>query len=357
MSSSRTRRSSCRDLSLTSAASAARTRLGHTLTEVVFGGATSHGVTAVVQWQDWLGRAEDDAKLPLYKQGRRRSYQDLAEEAGDSLSAQLQPAVLEERGRMIQGALDRLRRDIEAARLDVLVVIGDDQGEAFPPSSTPTLAIHTGEQATAAQMPVPDDAAPWMHRAVAGLGMDRSRPLPTAGELAVQVIGSLARQGFDVAPFNTDVTGRGLGHAFTFPHRRLLLDGPVRLLPILINTYYAPNQPTPARCYAIGAALCQALKTAGTSDRVGILASGGLSHFIVEEDLDRSVLEAIARSDRHILERLPAERLLEGSSEIRNWIAAAGVFAQHPVKWCEYVPTRRSPAGSGCGNGFLTWQV
>ena len=322
----------------------------------MFGGATSHGVTAVVEWQDWLGRAEDDAKLPLYKQGRRRSFDDLAAELGDSLSAELQPTAFEERGRRIQGALDRLQRDIEAARLDVLVVIGDDQGEAFSPSSTPTLAIHIGDEAMAAQMPVPDDAPAWMRRAVAGLGMDRIRALPTAGWLARAVIESLVREGFDVAPFSTEASGRGIGHAFTFPHRRLLTDGPVRLLPVLLNTYYPPNQPTPARCYAIGAALRRALQAADTSARVGVLASGGLSHFIVEEDLDRSVLEAIANSDRHFLEQLPAERLLEGSSEIRNWIAAAGVFAQHPVEWCEYVPTRRSRAGSGCGNGFLTWQ-
>lgn len=324
--------------------------------EIVFGGATSHGVTTVVEWQDWLGRAEDDAHLPLYKQGRRRSYDDLADEAGDSFAAELQPEVLEDRGLRVQGALDRLRDDVEAAELDVLVVVGDDQGEVFTPTTTPTLAVHTGDEGTAAQMPVPDGAPAWMHRAVGGLGMDRRRPLPTAGKLAAEVVERLVAQGFDVAPFVTDPAGRGLGHAFTFPHRRFLRDGPVRLLPILLNTYYPPNQPTPARCYAIGVAVRRALEASTGLERIGILASGGLSHFIVEEDLDRHVLHAIETGDRNALEHLPAERLLEGSSEIRNWITVAGAFEGHALDWCEYVPTRRSRAGSGCGNGFVVWK-
>lgn len=330
---------------------------GEYVSAVVFGGATSHGVTTVVDWQDWLGRAEDDANLPLYKEGRRRTFDDLADEVGDSLMAELQPAVLEERGRRVQGALDRLRSDIEAAELQVLVVIGDDQGEAFDPRTTPTLAIHIGDEAIAAEMPVPPDAPAWMRRAVVGLGMDGRHPVPTAGDLATHVIESLVVQGFDVAPFTTDPGGCGLGHAFTFPHRRLLSDSSVRLLPVLLNTYYPPNQPPPARCYALGVALRRAIEAAEGPDRVGVLASGGLSHFVVEEELDRSVLDAIEQSDRLALEDLPTERLLEGSSEIRNWIAAAGVFAHHALAWREYVPTRRSRVGSGCGNGFLVWQA
>ena len=53
------------------------------------------------------------------------------------------------------------------------------------------------------------------------------------------------------------------------------------------------------------------------------MASGGLSHFLVNEELDREVIEALRRKDHAALKALPAKKLLSGSSEIRNWIAVA----------------------------------
>ena len=48
-------------------------------------------------------------------------------------------------------------------------------------------------------------------------------------------------------------------------------------------------------------------------------------------------------------------RLDSGTSEIRNWITAAGAGAHLPARWVDYLPAYRSPAGTGVGLAFGLW--
>ncbi|MBT3533715.1 MAG: extradiol ring-cleavage dioxygenase, partial [Rhodospirillaceae bacterium] len=89
--------------------------------------------------------------------------------------------------------------------------------------------------------------------------------------------------------------------------------------------------------------------------RVGIIASGGLSHFTVDEDLDGEVLRALREKDAETLCALPRNKLNGGSSEIRNWICAAGALEHLPLTWMDYQPGYRTPAGTGTGLGFAIW--
>jgi hypothetical protein len=149
--------------------------------------------------------------------------------------------------------------------------------------------------------------------------------------------------------------GRGFGHAYGFPIHRLFADGAIPVVPLMLNTYYPPNQPTPKRCFDLGVALRGAVAGADCEARVAVLASGGLSHFVVNEELDQQVLTAMVNADWDALCAIPPALLNSGSSEIRNWIAVAGAMRDSAVKWHEYVPVYRSPAGTGCGMGFLVW--
>jgi 3-O-methylgallate 3,4-dioxygenase len=128
------------------------------------------------------------------------------------------------------------------------------------------------------------------------------------------------------------------------------------IVPIMLNTYYPPNQPTPKRCYQLGRAIRQAVEAWPTRQRVAIVASGGLSHFFVDEDLDRYVLELLAKKDGGALVALPTGKLESGNSEIRNWIAAAGALEHLNMQLVDYVPSYRSEAGSGVGMAFAFWQ-
>src|SRR5262249_61082176 len=96
-------------------------------------------------------------------------------------------------------------------------------------------------------------------------------------------------------------------------------DNPVPVVPIFLNTYYPPNQPRPARCYAFGQAVRRAVEGFAGDLRVGVLASGGLSHFLVDEEFDRAILKAIADKNADFLRNLPRNKLNAGSSASLNF--------------------------------------
>ena len=175
-------------------------------------------------------------------------------------------------------------------------------------------------------------------------------------QLGLHLIERLIEQGFDVSQSRRLSKEHGEGHAFGFVHRRMMTDHVIPIVPVALNTYFPPNQPRPRRCYELGKAIRTAVRSANSGERVGILASGGLSHFTVDEDLDRAVLDACKRNDGDALSKIPVEKLNSGSSEIRNWITAAGAAAHLKNEWQEYVPCYRSAAGTGCGMGFAVWQ-
>jgi 3-O-methylgallate 3,4-dioxygenase len=90
-----------------------------------------------------------------------------------------------------------------------------------------------------------------------------------------------------------------------------------------------------------------------SDQRIGILASGGLSHFTIDEALDRGVLNAIRDGDGEALASIPVAKLNSGSSEIRNWIVVAGAAAGLRTAWQAYEPLYRTTAGTGCGMAFM----
>jgi len=178
------------------------------------------------------------------------------------------------------------------------------------------------------------------------------REYPVARDLALFLVERLVDQQFDIAFADRLARPRGEGHAFGFVHRRLLR-APLPIVPVVVNTYYPPNQPRPRRCFQLGVALRKSIEAWRPEARIGILASGGLSHFTVDEALDRRVLDACAAGDGEALAEIPPAKLNSGSSEIRNWIVAAGAAQGLRPLWHEYVPLYRTPAGTGCGMAFL----
>ena len=147
----------------------------------------------------------------------------------------------------------------------------------------------------------------------------------------------------------------GLGHAYGAIVTQIMGEKPIPMVPIFVNTYFPPNQPTPSRCYDLGLALHQAIENSPADLRVGIVASGGLSHFVTDERLDRQVFAALRAGSEEQLRAIPRKLLNAGSSEIRNWIAVAAASKHLKLVWDEYIPVYRTPAGTGCGLGFACW--
>jgi hypothetical protein len=267
--------------------------------------------------------------------------------------------VLRERAARCQDALDRLSATIAGADLDALIVVGDDQKEQFHEDNMPSILVYWGETIENGVLHESERAPDWWRLARSMYHEDDEtgpRAYPVASDLARHLIGQLVENQFDVSHAKTLPRDRGEGHAFGFVHRRLMKDKITPIVPIAMNTYFPPNQPTPKRCNALGAALRDAVRSFPGKQRIGIMASGGLSHFTVNEELDRMVLRACKDKDNAALAGIPATKLTSGSSEIRNWIAIAAACDHLDVTWSDYVPCYRSLAGTGMGMGFAVWE-
>jgi 3-O-methylgallate 3,4-dioxygenase len=169
------------------------------------------------------------------------------------------------------------------------------------------------------------------------------------------LIRALSDRSFDVTAMKGFSDDTFEGHAFSFIHRTYLQRNRTPIVPIFTNTFEPPNQPTPRRCVELGKALRELIASYPQDLRVGVLGSGGLSHFIVQEEMDRSIIEALRNKDTEFLARLDPRELMAGSSEIRNWIVAAAAATDLDLSWVEYIPGYRTPALTGTGLCFASW--
>jgi 3-O-methylgallate 3,4-dioxygenase len=239
-------------------------------------------------------------------------------------------------------------------------VIGDDQNESYKEDCRPAFAIYYGdtirnsnEQHEEYRRRFPE----WyVQNRQAFFEDEKPRDYPVHSDLAIHLIETLMDLSFDLGASKRLPGGEGEGHAIAYVHRRVMEpDKPVAAVPVFLNTYFPPNQPRPRRCYEFGQAIRKAVEAYGEDLRVGVLASGGLSHFLVDEDFDRAILKACADKNAEFLKTLPRNKLHAGSSEILNWVAVAGAVEHLDLNWFEYVPGYRTPAGTGTGLSFATW--
>jgi hypothetical protein len=308
-------------------------------------------------WEDHAGRDRRNPDL-LGRDGEMHNYDELfAVKEWNVDESRLTPEVWNGLHARTQCAIAELSRQLLEASPDVAMVIGDDQHEFFHDDGTPTFAIYRGETV--------DDFAPDQERQEgmsAGLraalwathsATVESYPVPS--KLALHIVEQLVLDEFDVTQMLSQPKDRSLGHAFTFARRRLMGDRIVPLLPVLINTYYSPNQPSPRRCYLFGRALRRAVESYQEDLTVAVVASGGLSHFVVDEELDRRLLDGLKNRDYESLTTIPRKFMRSGTSEGLNWTAAGGMLEGLSMKIVDYVPGYRSVAGTGVGMAFAVW--
>ena len=68
----------------------------------------------------------------------------------------------------------------------------------------------------------------------------------------------------------------------------------------------------------------KAIESWENDKRVALLASGGLSHVVIDEDIDAMVIDGLKNKKPEVLFQLPRKKLHGGTSEILNWVALAG---------------------------------
>ena len=331
------------------------------MARMIFAAATSHTPMLLASDETLPRFVETDQKMRHRdKEGRLVTYGDLLEKADPELAQLVAPEHLVTRQNIARAAVRRLRDAVKAAALDALIVFGDDQNESYLEDCRPMFAIYCGEtiRNSNTQHRTYSHLPAWYIENRAGFfEPDEPRDYPVHVALAVHLIETLSEDEFDLASSKSLRASEGEGHAMAYVHRHVMDAGaPIPIVPVFLNTYFPPNQPSPRRCYKLGQAVHRAVSGFPGNARVGVLASGGLSHFLVDEELDRAILKALADKDRAFLQTLPRNKLHAGSSEILNWVALAGAVEDIDLDWFEYVPGYRTPAGTGTGMSFATWR-
>ena len=300
------------------------------MARLIGGLATSHAPQLLMPALRW-------SELPTRTKGPFHPKPDIAAELTDA-------AKLAKEARC-RAALEKLKAQLYAWAPDAVILLGDDQHENILDDNMPPFTIYAADEVDAT-----------LHFTYLGeKSLDQRTRYRVPGTLARGLLEGLMEEGFDPAWSTKTREEFGLGHAFGRALKFLMPDGRFPIVPIMINTYYPPA-PSAKRCLALGDAIRAVVEKLGGSARVAVLASGGLSHTVIDEAYDEGFMAALARNDRSYFAAMKAEDLVEGTSEIRNWIIAAGAL-DRGARMVDYVPCYRQPSGVGCAMGFAVWDA
>lgn len=330
------------------------------MARIVLGIGVSHSPqlsTPVAVWEQHAERDRSQTHL-LGLSGGIHTYEEILAQADPGLSASLTAEVWESQHARGQAAIERIASELSAAQVDVVVTIGDDQRELFLDDGIPAFALSLSESLW--DYPPSAEELAALPSGLAEASWAQHAPDPDRYPGHPNLSGHIARwmtdAGFDLCVLRKQPEKRSLGHAYTFVRRRLGLAAHIPMIPVFLNTYYQPNVPSVARCHALGQQLRRAVEEWPQPLRVAVVASGGLSHFVVDESLDRGVLKALQNSDLELLQQVTRGKLQSGTSEVLNWVAAGGAFTGRSMELLDYIPAYRTPAGTGIGMGFCLWR-
>lgn len=334
------------------------------MARLVLAAGTSHTPQLSIHPDQWDVFYQRDREVnPLYvRNGDRLTFAEAAERRRQA-GFVLDEDGFVERHERCQQLLERLSADLAAAACDVVVVVGDDQDEALADDNLPSFLVYAADAIVGRGLDSDEKRqrrARSVMRELAEWSYSPKEDVDYPGHrgLGVHLTEHLVGSGFDPAFAGSPPNGRSVGHAFGFVYQRLFSGDPPRSVPVMVNTYYPPNQPTPARCVEFGRALRSAIEAYPEDLRVGVIASGGLTHHFIDEELDQEVVAALRTGDVDALRRLQPHELKGGTSEVRNWIVMAACAADGlACTWLEYLPCYRSEAGSGCAMAFGLWSA
>jgi 3-O-methylgallate 3,4-dioxygenase len=312
-----------------------------------------------------------DARVPFDRshkahpfRGKTYTFDELVELRGsEGLDRQITPEKWRERHAACRAAITRLADVFAEMKPDIAVIVGNDQKEVFTDKLMPAFTVFRGE--TLLNVPLSEEQkaklAPGVAVATPGYMTPQLAQYPGVPELADHITRSLMANDFDItvsSELPEGPRGHGVPHAFGFIYRQIMRDKPIPTVPLFVNTFYPPNQPSARRCFAFGAELVKAIESWPSDARVAIFASGGLTHFVIDETLDRRVLDGMRSRDVESLTSIPENLFQDGTSELKNWIPVAGAMDSlgFEMSLVDYVPCYRSLAGTGNAMGFVYWR-
>lgn len=211
----------------------------------------------------------------------------------------------------VHQAFAQLRAEVDRLSPDVLVVVGSEHLNSFGYDSFPQICVGIGERATGG-----------------GDGGVASAEVPLAGAFAAQLLAAGVAAGFDLA-FSANPK---IDHAFMAPLSLIRPEMDIPVVPVFQN---ASTEPLPPlwRSAQLGQLLCDVIRARPPAERVVVLGTGGLSHWVgtpemgrINSDFDERFLRHVRAGDlAAILAMRTADVVAEagnGAPEIRNWVTA-----------------------------------
>jgi len=238
-------------------------------------------------------------------------------------------------------ATAEMRRRLEAARPDTLVMLSNDHLLNWPINNIPEYTVGIGDEHVG--------PADWFDE---WLGMEKYR-VPGDPGLARFLVNDAARRGLSLAYLREMQFDDGI----SVPTHYLNPDARFRLVPVTMNCNVPPI-PAPVRAYEVGRVLADVMRVYPAPTRIAVIATGGLSHepggpryFWVDEEFDRWFLDLLKAGDH---ERLLRECTLErmetagsgGTAELLAWIAVLAM-TRGPADVLAYMPAIAWRSGTG----------
>lgn len=249
---------------------------------------------------------------------------------------------------LVLACTKELRRRLEAARPDVLLMLSNDHLLNWPIDNVPNYTVGIGEEHVG--------PADWFDE---WLALEKFR-VPGHPALARAIVREGARHGIMFAYRRRMEFDDG----FSVPLHYLNPDMRIPLVPIGMNCTLPPIPPTD-QAYRLGQALREIVTRQWPGEeRVAVIATGGLAHepggpryFWVDQGFDRWFLDLLAGGDHaRIVRECTVERMEEagsgGTAELLAWIAALP-FTSGPADVLGYTPSMTWRTGTG----FVAWPV
>ncbi|MBI3635809.1 MAG: hypothetical protein HY216_06260 [Candidatus Rokubacteria bacterium] len=238
-------------------------------------------------------------------------------------------------------ALAEMRRRLEAARPDVLIMCSNDHLLNWPMNNVPEYTVGIGDEHVG--------PADWFDD---WLGMEKYR-VPGASDLARYLVNEGARRRLAFAWLREMQFDDGI----SVPTHYLNPDARYRLIPVTMNCTVPPI-PTPERAYEVGTILREMLRAWPGHERIAVIGTGGLSHepggpryFWVDEEFDLWFLDMLKKGDHQTLLRECTLERMEaagsgGTAELLSWILTLA-FTTGPADVLAYMPAIAWRSGTG----------
>lgn len=228
--------------------------------------------------------------------------------------------------RMVEDLIAVVRemgRELAAQQPDALVVVADDHLNVFSFDAVPAMCVRIGRSVQR----MAQEGAIEFDRALDGL----AERYPIHEALANRILEDGLEAGFDFAAS----WSAPLDHAFLSPLTTLFGERPMPpVVPFWVNCFVQPLPPA-RRCFAAGHHIARVIAD-GPWD-VGIIATGGLSHFpelsmarvgTSDVEFDRRIVGWMEGGDHKSLTALTTKELHEtGSHELLNWMVLLGAVS------------------------------